>query len=174
MLYNIIGGVMKIVYNYENHLNVIMTFIFSLFFLMITLIFVQIFQSVFKLNIPNDYYIIGIAIILVSTFIGCLFIFLNNLKIMNRNKKIMTNGDKKKGQLIKINGDYINGKIYYSIEIEVNGAIERVDNIKNTKFIREAWYKGGYIKNNLYFVDVYILDKDFYVDFKSIKQGREF
>ena len=32
----------------------------------------------------------------------------------------------------------------------------------------------GYIRNDLYYVDVYILDKDYYVDFKSIKQGKEF
>ena len=86
----------------------------------------------------------------------------------------MTKGQKTKGKLVKINGDYINGRIYYSVEVEINGIVKKIENIANTKFVRDTCLNGGYIRNDLYYVDVYILDKDYYVDFKSIKQGKEF
>ena len=120
------------------------------------------------------YYNVGITIFSIIGVIVCTFLLLNTFAKKSKNSKIMTKGQKTKGKLVKINGDYINGRIYYSIDVDINGTVKTIGNIANTKFVRDTCLNGGYVRNDLYYVDVYILDKDYYVDFKVIKQGKEF
>ena len=165
---------MKIKYTYENYLNVIMTGIFFIFFIVVAVFFFNIVSKLLKFTIEPKYYIIGVTVFSVIGLLICLFMFVSNYLRISKNKKIIANGEKIKGKLVKINGDYIDGKIYYSIEVDINGTVKKVENIANTKFVRESCLNGGYVRNDLYYVDVYILNKDYYVDFKSIKQGKEF
>ena len=165
---------MKIKYNYENYFNVISTFIFFIFFIVVAYFFFNIVESVLQINIEQVYYNIGITVFSIIGVIVCTFLLLNTFAKKSKNSKIMKKKKKTKGKLVKINGDYINGRIYYSVEVEINGIVKKIENIANTKFVRDTCLNGGYIRNDLYYVDVYILDKDYYVDFKSIKQGKEF
>lgn len=165
---------MKIKYNYENYLNVIATFIFFAFFIVVAVFFFNIVSDALDFTINSKYYVIFITVFSTIGFLTCLFMFISNYVRINKNKKIMTKGEKTKGKLIKINGDYVNGRFYYSIEIDINGTVKKIENIANTKFVRDACLNGGYVRNDLYYVDVYVLDKDYYVDFKSITQGKEF
>ena len=173
-MYNIIGGNMKIRYNYENYLNVIMTAIFFIFFIVVAVLFFSIVSQTLKFTIEPKYYAMGITIFSVIGLLVCFVMFVSNYLKISKNKKIMAKGEKTKGKLVKINGDYINGRIYYSIEVDINGTVKKIENIANTKFVRNSCLKGGYVRNDLYYVDVYVLDKDYYVDFKSIRQGKEF
>lgn len=164
----------KIKYNYENYFNVISTFIFFIFFIVVAYFFFSVAESALKIKIEQVYYNIGITVFSIIGVIVCTFLFLNTFAKKTRNSKIMAKGEKTKGKLVKINSDYVDGRIYYSIEVDVNGTVKKIENIANTKFVRDTCLKGGYIRNELYYVDVYVLDKDYYVDFKSIRQGKEF
>ena len=85
-----------------------------------------------------------------------------------------SNGQKMRGQLVKFNEEYINSRFYYSVEVDFNGSVKTIKNIKGTSFVRKKCRNGGYVRNDALYVDVYILDKDYYVDFSTIKQGKEF
>lgn len=165
---------MKIKYNYENYLNVIATFIFLIFFIVVAVFFFNIVSVALNIIIDFKYYVIAITVFSIIGFLLCLFMAISNYVKINKNKKIIAKGEKTKGKLIKINGDYVNGRIYYSIDVEFNGSVKKIENISNTKFVRDACLNGGYVRNNLYYVDVYVLDKEYYVDFNSITQGKEF
>ena len=164
----------NIKYNYENYFNVISTFIFFIFFIVVAYFFFNVVESLLKINIEQVYYNIGITVISIIGVIVCTFLLLNTFAKKSKNSKIMTKGQKVKGKLVKINGDYINGRIYYSIDVDINGTVKSIGNIANTKFVRDACLNGGYVRKDIYYVDVYVLDKDYYVDFKSIKQGKDF
>lgn len=165
---------MKIKYNYENYFNVISTFIFFIFFIVVAYYFFNAVESILKINIEQIYYNIGITVLSVIGVLICVFLLISTFVKKSNNKRIMVKGQKTKGKLVKINGDYVNGRFYYSVEVDVNGTVKKIENIANTKFVRDACLKGGYVRNDLYYVDVYVLDKDYYVDFKSITQGKEF
>lgn len=176
ILYNIIGGNMKIKikYNGDKYINVITSFICCLFFIAVSLGFVKLVEYIYKFKLDEKYYFVGICVLGILSVVITLTIFITDFIDHKKREKIMKNGQKMKGQLVKFNEEYINSRFYYSVEVDFNGSVKTIKNIKGTSFVRKKCRNGGYVRNDALYVDVYILDKDYYVDFSVIKQGKEF
>lgn len=62
----------------------------------------------------------------------------------------MKNGQKMRGQLVKFNEEYINSRFYYSVEVDFNGSVKTIKNIKGTSFVRKNVVMGDMLETMHY------------------------